>query len=146
MGYDIIAYFDVDQQRIDNFINENNIDRNDSQQENTIVDYFRQIKPEIMCSIQHINYNWNEHCKLHEFYDYYRTTFIRDDYRFSNKEFTRKMPYCLHNINHSLHNAGDAVEIAKSINAFFTGEDRYLNFADWLRTTSKYCSLYELSC
>ena len=143
MGYDIVAYFYVIQEQIEEFINENEIDRNDSNQDHLVVDYFKSNNPDI--KDLGILYQWDEECKLHEFFDCYRTNFIRDDRRFSNTRFMQNFPYCLHNINHNLHNAEDAIEIADAINTFFAEDNRLLSFADWLITTSKHCFMYELS-
>lgn len=143
MGFDIVAYFVVDQQQIDDFIANNNIDCNDFKQDYLIENYYKSQNPEM--KDLHIIYCWNEECKLHEIFDSYGTNFIRDDPRFLNGRFTQNLPYCLQNINFSLNSAEDAIEIADAINIFFKKDDKYMSFAYWLRTTSKHCDMYELS-
>lgn len=153
MGYDIIAYFRVDQKKIEKFIVENNIDKDNWWNEgNLIVDYY---KTAIMAVNPYFDnsdtkyldmyYIWNKDCKTHEIHSSTGTNFIRDDRRFSNAFFMRDKPYCLTDINHQLHTAEDAVEIADALEKHFAEEYHLMSFAHWLRTTAKYCDVYDLS-
>ena len=144
MGYDIIAYFDVNQKQMDDFIVENNINRDDWWNEgNLMVEYYKKENPETKDLKMY--YIWNGKCQLHEIHDSYGTNFIRDDGRFSNAFFMRDKPYCLSDINHGLHTAKDAVEIADALEEHFAEDHHLMSFADWLRTTAKHCVVYELS-
>jgi hypothetical protein len=154
MGYELFAYFTINQDEIEQFIISNNIDRNDYKQGKLIVEYYKTSNPEI--KDLSIFYSWNKESKIHELNDSYKTNFIRDDDRFSNEEYhkileekyNRKFPYILTNINWHLHNAQDAIEIANELTIFFGEDDKNYNlmsFADWLRITSKYCDMYDLS-
>ena len=140
MGYDIVAYFDVNQKQIEEFIVEKNIDRNKWRQGSLIVEYYKTGNPDTK-DLEMI-YNWNEDCQLHELFDSYGTNFIRDDIRFSNI----RLPYCLSFINHNIHTAEDAVEIAEALEEHFADDPNLMSFADWLRTTAQHCVAYELSC
>lgn len=154
MGYDIMAYFFVnqeEQEQIDEFINQNNIDKNNSKQRTLIVDYYKTINPE-MKELKLI-YIWNRGCEIHEFFDFYGTNFIRDDERFRNRRFQQllsekyncKFPDCLKNINMYLHDTNDAIEIANALTVFFNEDDDLMHFAEWLRKTSQNGATYELS-
>jgi len=144
MGYDIVAYFNVNQKQMEDFIVENNINRDDWNQDSLMVEYYKGANPDTK-DLKMI-YNWNEDCQLHEFFDSYGTNFIRDDRRFSNAFFMRDKPYCLSNINHGLHTAEDAIEIADALEEHFEEDHHLMSFAHWLRTTAKHCFTYELSC
>jgi hypothetical protein len=153
MGFEIIAYYDIDQKDIEQFILANNIDRNSWKQKQQIVDFFRAKYLDNDTDIDRLVYFWNEQCKLHEIFDGYGTNFIRRDERFDNRRFQkyladeigRPFPECLKNINFSLHTSEDAIEIADELEVFFADDDPLMCFASWLRQTAKYCSTYELS-
>ena len=151
MGWDIVAYFDVDQQELNSFIAQNNINVETLDGCKQIAKYF---------SDTHLDgerleplYMWNDDCGMHEMFEYYRTTFIRDDERFENRRFHqelekqvgRKFPACLRNINWDLRTKADAIEVASELRVFFPSDTNLMFFADWLETTAKYCSTYELS-
>lgn len=139
----MVAYFRTDQKQIEDFIQENHIDRYDYEQEKSIVEFYKSKNPEM--KNLHIIYDWNDKTKQHEFFDYYGTNFIRDDPRFLDRHFSRYLPQCLTFIHSYIQTAEDAIEVAESIETFFDEDDRYLSFAEWLRTTSPFCVLYELS-
>ena len=156
MGYDINAYFRVDKKQIDDFIVENNIDMNNWWNEGKlIVDYYKKaimaVNPDGTAFDNpdtkdlKMYYIWDEERQLHEIHASYGTNFIRDDRRFPHAFFMRDKPFCLSDINHSLHTAEDAVEIADALEEHFKEEDNLMSFAHWLRTTAKYCDVYELS-
>ena len=154
MGYDIVAYYNVDQEEIERFITENNINRDNWDEcDETVPSYYkekyladekRKLRP---------NYIWNPECGIHELYESYGTNFIRDDERFDNRrfqkileeKFSRTFPSCLKNINYYLRTCEDAIEIAAELRIFFSEDSRLMGFAEWLESTSKYCETYELS-
>lgn len=155
MGCDLIAIFDVDQEEIEKFIVENNIDRNDWDKRKLVSEYYKSKylteTPEL-----YIYYFWNRNCKIHEIHSSYGTNFIRDDNRFNNKTYQRMLekkymkpyPKCLRNINWSLHTARDAVEIAEGLDTFFSEDDEdedLMHFSKWLKQTAKCNCVYELS-
>jgi hypothetical protein len=151
MGYEIMAHFYVNQDKIEAFINENNIDRKNWKQHERIVDYYKEINPEMKeCEII---YSWNRPDELHEFFDFVGTNFIRDDDRLSNPQYRRILiekhqrlfPDCLTDINWYLRSTKDAIEIADELTIFFGDDEDLMGFADWLRKTSKNCAYYELS-
>jgi hypothetical protein len=151
MGCDIIANFYVNQEEIEEFIHENNIDRTNSKQYKLIVDYYKETHPEVKeCEMI---YSWNRHDELHEFFDFVGTNFIRDDDRLSNPQYHRILiekhqrlfPDCLTDINWYLRSTKDAIEIADELTIFFGDDEDLMGFADWLRKTSKNCAYYELS-
>lgn len=151
MGYDIYAYLYVNQSKIENFINENQIDRKNYDQRERIVEYYKELNPEV--KEFEILYVWNRKCEIHDFFVYYGTNFIRDDDRLSNRRYhlvleekhQQAYPYCLININMYLRTTKDAIEIADGLTIFFGDDECLMDFADWLKKTSKHCSIYELS-
>ena len=151
MGYDIIAYFDVNQTKINNFIETLDTDISELNKRRAIVDYYRE-QNQVEFDLN-ICYKYNKKCKIHEFYDCYGTNFIRDDERFTNRRFhqilvekhNRLFPHCLENINYYLRTDKDAIEVASELEAFFGEDENLMSFVNWLKMTSKYCSIYELS-
>lgn len=144
MGYDIVAYFFANQEEIENFIVENNIDREDWSQDKLVVNFFKSKNPQL--KDLSIIYQWKSECNLHEFFDCYGTNFIRDDKRFLNRRFMQKLPQCLCDINYNLHCAEDAFEIAEAIDTHFADDYKLIGFAEWLKITAKEGCVYELSC
>jgi len=144
MGYDIVAYFRIDQKQIEDFIVENNIDMDNWWNEGSlVVEYYKKENPET--KDLEMYYIWNQEHQLHEIHGSHGTNFIRDDRRLSNAFFMRDKPYCLSNINHGLHTAEDAIEIADALEKHFEEDHHLMSFAHWLRTTAKHCDVYELS-
>lgn len=154
MGYDIVAYFDLDKEdinEINNFINENSIDKKDWKQYERILVFYKSKYNQIK-DLQ-LYYNWNESCEMHEIYSMCGTNFIRDNDRFDNRGYHKLIedkvglpfPECLKNINWTLRTSDDAIEIARGLRTFFASDHNLIMFADWLDETCKYCSTYELS-
>ena len=151
MGFDIYAYFDIDQNQIEEFIQNNNIDRNDWDQTSRVVDFYKEQHPELK-DISMI-YIWNRKCQIHKIFSPKGTNFIRDDARLSDrcynkileKKYNRPYPYYLTNINLFLNTSERALEIADELAIFFADDEDLMYFADWLRITAKYCDIYEFS-
>ena len=151
MGYEIYAYFDIDQNQIEEFIQKNNIDRNNWEQTRRVAEFYKEQHPELK-NIW-ISYDWDKKCPIHKIYSSQKTNFIRDDARMNDrcynkileKKYNRPFPECLTNINWYLNNAKDAIEIADELANFFADDEELMYFADWLRITAKYCDIYELS-
>lgn len=155
MGYDIIAYFDIDQDEIENFIQTYKIDRENWENIQLVVDYFTKTHlGNLGFTYACIHYDWNKKCNMHEIYTMFGTNFIRDDERLSNERFHKHLekkigkpfPHCLSFINWSLRKKEDAVEIANQLHVFFEDDPELMEFAEWLEQTSNYCSFYDLSC
>lgn len=151
MGFDIIAHFYVNQNQIEQFIHNNNIDKNNYKEHHIIEKYYKETNP----SIKELNiiYRWNPEYETHEFKDFYGTNFIRDDKRFNDiqyhmffqEKYKCEFPQCLNNINYSLHTAEDALNIANALTLFFSDDEYLMSFANWLRITSNNTYSYELS-
>jgi hypothetical protein len=150
MGWDLCAYFDLDQEEIEKFITENNIDR--EEEEEKIEEFFK--SKYLADSTFRPMYSWNEDCSLHEINVSHHTSFIRDDERFENRRFQahlekkvgRPFPQCLKEINWGLRTREDALEVAGELEVFFPDDLSLKSFASWLRKTAPFCSTYELSC
>lgn len=147
MGYDIVAYFDVDQNDLDIFIKTYN------PSEKYIIKYYKDKYIDIQDSHFDIYYTYNKKVSMHEFITMTGTTFIRDDERFNNKRYHKMLekkhdkpfPSCLEDINWGMRTDKDALKVAESLEEFFNDDENLQCFAEWLRTTAKYCSTYELS-
>lgn len=155
MGYDLVAYFDLNQDEIEQFVMENNIDKKNCDQSDMIVDYYKtKHLSNTNFTLDYMIYAWNEDCQMHEIMQYYGTNFIRDDERFDNRRYHKMLedkygisfPQCLQGINYTLRTSNDAKEVAKELRVFFPDDISLMHFADWLEETAKYCSTYELSC
>ena len=132
MGYDIVAYFEVDQEKIEDFIVEHNIDIRIKQLGSLVVDYYKTCNPDM--KDLHMIYDWDEDCQKHEIYDLFGTNFVRDDIRFSDTS----LPYCLTGLLYNLHTTEDAVKIAEALEEHFKEDHHLMSFAHWLRTISKH--------
>ena len=145
MGWDIIAYFDIDQNELDHLIKNNDIKINKNE---CISKHFENIFLNLP-----ICYFWKKNCNIHELYSIYSVNFIRDDYRFKNRIFHtelekrigKQFPSCLFAICTTISTRNDALEIAEALTTFFKDDTYLMDFAEWLRQTAKYCSTYKLS-
>ena len=152
MGWDIEAYFDVDQSEITDIVTQHNLDKDDFHHCDIIAKLYKERHFPHEEDLRPM-YWWNEECGIHEMYDVYPTTFIRDDERFENRRYHdelekkvgRPFPACLTNINWYVRTSKDAVEVAHELAVWFPDDKALLFFAAWLKTTSAYCSTYELS-
>lgn len=156
MAIDIIAYFDVDQEKIEKYIVENNIDRNNYSAREKIIDYYK--KHIIYDDLEHVGksffiYLWDNQLKIHKIFAIKAVKFIRDDSRFNDiyyknmleKKHGKPFPFCLQNILYSLKTVKQANEVADQLCIFFADDYKLMNFEKWLRETAKYCIGYELS-
>lgn len=151
MGCDIFAYFYVNQEEIDEFILENNIDKKDWKQRSLIVDFYKTTHPEM--KEFEIIYSWNRNDQIHDFFAYHGTNYIRDHKQLSDRSYHRVLeekhngvfPDCLLDINFFLRTVNDAIEIADALHEFFSDDDDLMGFANWCKITSKHCARYELS-
>jgi len=156
MGYDQEAYLDIDDQHIQDeitkFIKENNLDTEKYEAMKIIGCEFGNR----YCDDKHLGwiYIYNENCNMHEIHCSHCSNFIRDDERFTNPRYQRMLckrlgkeafPRCLEYICWNLRTRNDAIEIADALAEFFADDRDLLQFADWLRSTAKCCSTYELS-
>lgn len=150
MDYLMVAYFNVSQNAIETFIRENEIDRTDKTQHCRIVDYYKETHPELKEA--NILYSWNTPCKMHDFFDEFSIRFIHEDERFTNQRYHKILqakhhlfyPDCLIHIK-SIYSSKDAILVADALAIFYGDDEKLMEYADWLRTTSKKCSMYELS-
>jgi hypothetical protein len=153
MGYDLVAYFDVDQDEIDRLVQETTAD-SEEEAEDEVARRFKEshVDPVDLGSLKPV-YEYNTGAGMHEIWDLTSTGFIRDDARLTNRRYHamvesrlgKPFPSCLTDINWGVRSRKDALEVADAIDEFFKDEKRFEYFAQWLRVTAKYCSTYELS-
>lgn len=152
MGWDIEAYFDINQSEIDEIVTHYKLDKDNVHECDMIANLYQEKHFPNEKELRPM-YSWNEACNIHEMCDIYRTTFIRDDERFSNwrihaeleKKVGRPFPACLANINWYIRTSEDAQEVANELAVWFPEDKALMIFAKWLKTTSKYCRTYDLS-
>lgn len=144
MGQDITAHFDIDQEQVETFIVQHQIDRADWESCRQICRHFF---PNIYTS-----YYYDEELGMHEIFFAYGTNFIRDDTRFTDvaykwsleKRVGKPFPLCLEFIN-CIRTAEDAIEVADELKVFFPDDSDLMDFAGWLRDTAKYGCRYSFS-
>lgn len=155
MGWDLLAYFHVDQESLEQFVCENNLDRTDHNDGDIISAYFM-AKHLVELTDQGIKvdplYSWNQDCDLHEVFDMYRISSVPDDDRLYNTTYHKQLeaktgkpfPICLKHM-YNISTPEQALEVAQGIRDFFSNDTYMLYFAEWLEWTAKYCDRYELS-
>ena len=159
MGHDLIAYFNISQEDIESFINENDINRNDwRSSEELIIKYFideyiMEQDREYFSTLCNLSYSWNDELKLHTISSRYNMNFLKEDTRFENvyfktlleKKVGKPMPYILRDKFFCMKSASDAREAAEAINDFFPDDEQLMWFREWLLKTEMYTVLYDLS-
>lgn len=151
MGYDIVAYFDIDQKDTRAFIECLGIKDDIEYDVNT---YLKNKYMDIADhDALHPIFESNSTCKIYEWFDIYGVNFIRDNEYFYNKRLQRilekehDMPFP-ESLNHflwKLDTSEYARVVAKDLELFFPDDHKLMRFAKWLRLTSKYNATYELS-
>ena len=147
MGWDLIAYLNIDQDEVSAFIKENNINNMDWEESKKIVEHFTDKKD------YRPYYNYNDNTDMHEICFSHHSSFIRDDERFENtryqnmleKKIGKPFPWCLNSINSYVRTKEEALEVAAELKTFFADDNSLLSFADWLEDTAQFCDTYELS-
>ena len=151
MGYDLVAYLDVDQERIQEIITRGSYDIHSWEDSEIIVTEYLKLSNFTGCFV--CVYEYNDACEMHEIWSIYSTGFLRDDPHIQNRRFLKmieakagkEVPVVLTNMNFYIRTAEDAAEAASGLEAFFAEDKWLVHFAQWLRETAKYCSTYELS-
>ena len=149
MGFDLDAFVDVDENFIEQIIKENDWDARTDHRYKIAKRYVSERMPDMVNEFYF--YHYNSTCKLHELHFSMGTNFIRDDKRFDNRRFIRKLEKqhgkkfssVLANMCFRILDRSDALEVVDGINVFFKEDEDLMKFADWLRRTARYCSTYE---
>lgn len=152
MGWHMKAYYDINQSDFDEFLKEHNLNRDKWEDAVEIAILYKKERLLLDDSV-FLLYYWNNDCQLHELYEIYSVSFIRDDVRFCNARYHKALeenvgksfPACLKNICWTLRTREDALDIARNLTTFFHDDEVLMYFAEWLTTTAKYCSTYDLS-
>ena len=157
MGYDLRAYVDVDQTKMDYVIKFYRFDKFKFVDSSQIAKKYKMLYiPELAKTgfQMELSYHFDEACQIHEMYYSVGTNFIRDDERFENRryqyhvleqKFGERFPNKLCTMNHTIHNDDNAREAAEALEKWFSEDEHLLNFSKWLRETSRVCNIYELS-
>lgn len=153
MGWDLVAYLDVDQEEFESLLLKNGVDREDWEACARIAQEYASAHHAPEAAALSLSHEWNEACGMHEVYVTHSLGFLRDDQRFDNRRYHamlekkvgKPFPQCLECIPY-LGTREGALDVADALSDFFGGDERLMHFADWLRVTAKYCSTYELSC
>lgn len=155
MGWDLVAYIDIEQTEVEEYILQEGLDKTDWKNGDTIAEFFRN-KLGLDKQLYYLYYNWNQECKLHELFMMHRVTYVRDDERLSNRRYHleykkrtgRDFPSCLNGFLNYIRDPEDALQVAAALrNVFGQEEDDkgYAYLANWLEETAKICNMYELS-
>lgn len=151
MGCDLCAFLDVDQEAMDNILSQHpDWDPNEVPHNEHICHEY--------CTLKGITglrfmYTFDEDLGIHEMQTWYRTTFIRDDKRFTNPRYKRILetrhnqpfPDILDDMNFCIRSPMDAMEAAIGIETFFAQDAHLMDFAKWLRAAAEHCRTWELS-
>ena len=99
MGWDLVAYVDVNQTELDSLMLEHNLDKTNWDHYKAISDIYKAKHGNKLF----MNYYWNAKVGMHEMHSRYGINFIRDDERLSNvryhklleQKYDKPYPYCL---------------------------------------------------
>ena len=154
MGYDLIAYFDIDQDDIEKFIS----GATDVDKTPAIVQYFLDTYVDNEDDKDYLRkwglyYEWDDEMEIHKIETSHPSSFIRDDTRLSSlyyqkqleKKVGKPFPYILGDMNWYIREPEHAEEAAAAIYDFFPDDTSLMGFRKWLLITSKYALCYELS-
>ena len=155
MGYDIVAYYNINQSIADSYIKENAVNLNDPKSYKELVKFLYKHSTGLdYTENTYVIYHYNKKLGLHELTDFFGVNFVRDDDRLSNLRYHailaekvgKPYPDCLHKYNMlMIRNKANAKRIANAIRVFFSDDSDLLCYADWLEKTAKYCDFYEES-
>lgn len=150
MGYDIMAYFHVNQEEMEKYITDNNLDKKKYKDCDKISDYY---KAKYLDNTPiNILYYWNSSEQEHRIMSYYGINFIRDHMLFHNEEhqkeleqkYNRKFSPLFYCFFYHMRTPKDAQEIAEELSIFYQDDEDLMYFAKWLRETSDYAIRYDL--
>ena len=151
----MIAYYDVDQQVVEDLIHDHGLDRDDwTHADDIAMLYKERFLPKEEVESTFLMYYWNKDCQMHEICEYYSVDFMRSDDRYRNpryhKELERRIgkqfPDCLKSdYLWTMRDNVDALEVAHELGVFFPDDDGILFFAKWLQKTAQRCRTYEMS-
>ena len=161
MGYDLIAYFDVDQDEIEQFVQNNKIDREDDEQlTEKVVGYYID-KYDLPIHFNGRKYNttvpfkvycdYNDNSNKYNVYTSYRVGFARNNVIFYDDEykkilenkFGKKIPYSFDPV--WIYSKKQALETIECLEIFYKDEEYVEYYLEWLKFASKYCNEWELS-
>lgn len=154
MGCGLNAYYDLDQEEIQQFIDENQIDIKDELSVATLTKHFyeklsgNQLEPNTPWFYIPASYFYDRHEEIHYISEYYYCNCIRDHELIKNREY----PYYRKDIPSSIsgwsgiYTPRCAIETATDLRKHFPEDETLIAFAEWLERTSKYCRSYKYSC
>jgi hypothetical protein len=143
MGCSIDAYYSVNKEEIEKFIQENDIDINNWKQCNIIAKHFyekitgKKYEKEF-CPLLYV-YSKTE--REHKLINFHSCKYIRDHESFERRDLPFHVTNCLYCITVP----EDAIRVAKDLRIYYPNDEDLLHFADWLEETSKYCYKYHYS-
>ena len=148
MGWSIDAFYDVDQEEIENFIKDNNID--DSNIKLLIKHFYEKFSGEklnenIESYYIPTCYSYNKDSELHVLYEYHQCNYVLKHKLLRNDDSPPKkvkLPFHLSCWNLCLRTSKDAIRIATDLREYFPEDEPLMGFAE---KTSKYCYEYRIS-
>ena len=151
MGWHMLAYYRLDQDEVNKYINQNNIDifTCSYDQKRQIARHFYEklsgdkIDDDKMYELP-ADYYYNKTLKIHEIIEDTGVNYIRDHEGLKNDHPMCKLPFHLSCCLTVLDTDEDAKKIAKDLRLYFPDDDKIDMFATWLERTSQYCYAYKL--
>lgn len=153
MGLSYEAFYDVDQEEVDAFIREHNVDTKRIESVAILTKHFYEkysgikLPDDVNWWQIPTNYSYNSKRKLHVLYEYIACNSIRRHELLLDDGFPpRKTPLPYHiKFWDSIYRPEQAIETAKEFRQYFPEDEILMDFAEWLERTSKYCYAYKLS-
>ena len=154
MGCDMDAFYDVDQEEIQRYIDDHQIDTKDKTSVAKLTKHFYEklsgnlLEPDTPWYYIPAMYHYDRHEEIHYISEYFYCNSIRDHELIKNREY----PYYRKNLPSSIsgwssiYNPQCAIETATDIRRCFPEDETLMHFAEWLERTSKYCNRYDYSC
>ena len=149
MGCSINAFYDIDQEEIQRFIDEIQIDtKNDEDVLKLRCHFYEKITgnpvEEWNLTTPRTMYSYNRDNDQHVLYEYHQCKYIRDHKLVQHQTFPprrEEVPFMIRNCL-NITSKDTAIETIKAIREYTKDDEDLNHYADWLEKTSKYCYAY----
>ena len=153
MGCNMNAFYDIDQEEIEKFIIENQIDTKDEASKTILIKHFyeqasgNKLNQDVHSWQIPTYYFYNKDRNLHVLYESHGCKCIRDHELLRYDAFPPpkyEIPWSI-TMWSSIRNPENAMDTATDLRKFFSDDYMLMQFADWLERTSKYCYAYSVN-
>lgn len=140
----LVAYFDVQQADIEQYVKQNHLDTSSWDDAQEIVRYFKENYLKTSSYPFHIVYAYNKRLMKHEFFDAHPVAFILHHARLQGprrRGFCRKR--CIIHVA-CIRTVKDAIICAHDLRMYYDNDDSLMLFAGWLQATARFCLHYRI--